>query len=102
MREIPYFDGRTGAGVVPHLGEGAADPAGEGGDEPVHLAVQAQVLDHLAAVRLQRAAVVVQVDAGDLADQRVGEHRRQAPVDKRVLPVLAPAADHVESRPPPR
>ena len=60
----------------------------------MHLAVEPRLAHDLGAVRLQRAAVVVEADAGHAADQPVRDPRRQAP-DEAVLPVPPPAADDV-------
>ena len=81
-----------------HLDDGDPHPAGDGRDEPVHLAVQAEVFDHLAAVRLERAAVVVEPDAGHLGDEPVGQQGGQAPAEEPVLSVLPPPADDVVVR----
>ena len=81
--------------VHDHFADADANLAGNGWQEPVHLAVQLQRLDDLRAEDLQRAAVVVQTHAGRPGDQAVRHHRRQPPRDERVLPVLAPAADDV-------
>src|SRR2546421_441364 len=48
-----------------------------------------------AAARLERAAVIVQPDAADEADEAVGDPRRQLAAEFPVHPVLAPAAHHV-------
>ena len=60
----------------------------------MHLAVEARLVDDLGAVRLERAAVVVEAHAGHPADQPVGDPRRQA-ADEAVLAVASPAADDV-------
>ena len=78
-----------------HLGDLHADLAGDGRQKPVHLAVQPQRLDHFGAEHLQRATVVVKRHAGGPRDQLVGNHRRQASRDERILAVLAPAAHDV-------
>jgi hypothetical protein len=62
----------------------------------MHLAVEAQAARQVAADELQRAAVVVQMDTGDCADQPVGEARRQAAAEPGVLPIDAPAGDQIE------
>ena len=72
-----------------------AHPTCDGRNEPVHLAVQPEVLDDLTAVRLQRAAVVVEPNPGHFGNEPVGEHGGQAPADERVLPILPPPADDV-------
>ncbi len=49
----------------------------------------------VAAIGLERTAVVVQPHVGDIGDEAVGDHGRQLAVEKTVLAVLAPAADDV-------
>ena len=62
--------------VVDHqLGDPGALPGGEDRDEPVHLAVEPDPLEHLAAVGLHRAAEVVERDAREPGDQAVGDPR---------------------------
>ena len=99
VRDSPYLDvpARARAMVDHHLGDAHALLAGDRRQEPVHLAVEAQRLDDLRAEHLERAAVVVQRDARGHGDQPVGEHRRHAAGEERVLAVLAPAADDVEA-----
>ncbi len=76
------------------LRDARAGLVGERGEEAVHLAVQPRLADDLRAVRLQRAAVVVQPHARDAPDQPVRDARRQSPRET-VLPLLAPAGDDV-------
>ena len=64
------------------------------GDEAVHLAEQAGVADHVSAVGLERAAVVVELDAGPPADEPVGDLRGLGS-QPGVLAASAPAADDV-------
>src|SRR6185436_13082427 len=78
-----------------HFLETAAGERHHRRQEAVHLGVEAGAPDDLSAVRLERAAVVVDGGSGEGTDQPVGGHRRQAPADHLVLAVLAPAADHV-------
>lgn len=49
------------AGMMPDhcLGNACAHPGGVDGDEPVHLAIERDVLNHLAAVGFQRAPEVM-------------------------------------------
>ena len=60
----------------------------------MHLAVEPDVVQHAAAVGLQRAAVVVQVDAGHDGDQAVGDAADQHSA-RLVLAVLPPARNDV-------
>ena len=61
----------------------------------MHLAVEPDLLDDIAVVDLERAAVVVEVDPRDVGDHLVGDHRGQAAAEELVLAVDAPAADDV-------
>ena len=81
-----------------HLVDRDPEPARYGGDEPVHLAVELQVLHHFGPEGLQRASIVVKMDAGGHGDEPVRDLGWKRPGEKRVLPVLPPAAHHVESR----
>ena len=85
MRPSPYLLRPRSAGPVVHrdLGQAHAHPRRDRGDEAVHLAVEAQAARDLAAHHLERAAVVVQVDAGRPRDQPVREERRD-PLRERV------------------
>jgi hypothetical protein len=81
--------------VVPDLDLGDARPRdrGHGRDEAVHLGVQRDLLDERAPVGLERAAIVLDRHAGDLADQPVGDLRGDLAGYQLVLAVEAPA-DH--------
>ena len=60
----------------------------------MHLAVQLHVVDHLAAVCLQRATEVAERDAGHAGDDPVGDPgRHDSP--RVVAPVASPAAHNV-------
>ena len=63
------------ARVMPHgyLAHTGANLVRKRRYEAVHLSVEPQVLDDLGAIRLQRAAAVVEADARDAADQPVGD-----------------------------
>ena len=75
-----------------NLADRGAIPTGQRGNEAVHLAIERNVLDHLAAIGLEGRAEVVNVHAGKLGHQPVGAARGNAPHDKVVDPLLAPAA----------
>src|SRR5438874_4799411 len=81
--------------VDDHLRDASPLPARIDGDEAVHLAVELHVAQHFAPVGLERAAVIVQPDAADEADDPIGDPRRQLAAEFLVHPVLAPAAHHV-------
>ena len=61
----------------------------------MHLAVEPDTLDHFAAVGFERAAVIVEWDAGGTAHQPVGDHGGHTAREVGVVTVLAPTADHV-------
>src|SRR4051812_23415816 len=82
-----------------HFDDLGADLGGERRDEAMQLAVEAQPANDVGAIHLERAAVVVQLDAGDARDHAVRHHRRQLARDGAVLPLLAPAGDHIDIRP---
>ena len=63
----------------------------------MHLAVEPDPFEHAAAVRLHRAAEVVQRHAGDPRDKAVGDPRRDLAGQERVLAVAPPAGDDVEA-----
>ena len=82
--------------VIHHdLGHPSPQLAGNGRQIAVHAGPQEQRLDDRRAEYLQRAAVVVQLDAGDDGDEQVGSHRRQVAREDVVLTVPAPTADDV-------
>ena len=58
------------------LGDRDALLAGDRRQKAVHLAIQLQRLDDFRSKRLERTAVVVQVDAGRHRNQPVRHHRR--------------------------
>ena len=97
VRSMPYFETPNWAAAVVdrNLGHARPGPTCKRGQEAVHFAVEADVLSDLAAVGLERAAVVVQVDARAPRDKPVGDHRGQFARDGLVLTVLAPAARHI-------
>ena len=73
VRPMPYLLRPDVARVVPNrnLGDAGAGHVGERRQEAMHLAVEPRLLDDLRAVGLERAAVVVQADAGDASDEPV-------------------------------
>ena len=97
---MPYFDVPWTSRPVVHdvFDDVDAELAGDGWEKPMHLAVEVHRLDDLGAKHLQRAAVVVQLDARRARNQPVRDRRRQSAVDERVLAVFAPAGDDVRRR----
>src|SRR3984957_15267277 len=67
----------------------------ERGNEAVHFAIQADVLDDFAAIDFEGSAEIVDVDSGEFGHHPVGNTRRQAAHDEIVHALLAPAADDV-------
>ena len=70
-------------------------PTGQRGNEPVHLSVKRDALDHPTAIGLEGSAEVMNVDAREPSQQPVGAIRGNAPCQQIVDAVLAPAGDHV-------
>ena len=87
VRPRPYLvrPGGPGAVVDLELGDPRPLPGGEDRDEPVHLAVEPDPFEHPAAVRLHRAAEVVERDAREPGDQAVGEPRGDLAGEEGVL-----------------
>ena len=77
-----------------HLGQRYSDPARQGGDKAVHLAVQLDVLHYFTAIGAQRATRVVQFDAGCAGDQLVGQCRGEF-ANEIVLAVPPPSGYQV-------
>ncbi|EXI72634.1 MAG: hypothetical protein AW07_03079 [Candidatus Accumulibacter sp. SK-11] len=65
-------------------------------DEAMHLTVQPNFLDDRGAVDLEAATVVVQANASDVADQSIGDARRDRSQPDVVLTVLPPADHQIE------
>src|ERR1700727_1291216 len=68
---------------------------GEGGDEAVHLAVERDVLDDLAAVGLEGGAEVVDIDSAESGHEPVGAAGRNAAEEEVVSALGTPTADDV-------
>ena len=96
-RPRPYLVVPRSARMVAHdhLGHARALLRGEDGDEAVPLAVEVHAGEHAAPVGLERAAVVVQLDARQPRDEGVGRPRRQAARHQGVLALAPPAGDDV-------
>jgi hypothetical protein len=62
--------------------------------EPMQLTVEPNILQHVAAVELETAVEIVQLDAGDPAHGRVEQPARQR-FPQRVLSPLLPAGDEI-------
>ena len=97
IRDQPYFDRPYSARPMLDRRLADAKPArrGQHGHEAVQLAVEPNLVNHVAAKRLQAAVVVVQLDAGEPADQAV-EHLRRPPLVPGIVAIDLPAADDVE------
>ena len=68
----------------------------------MHLAVQLHAGNHVPAIGLQRAAVVVQMHSRNERDEAIREPAHEVPADRRVLPRAAPSRAHVETFAEPR
>ena len=80
-----------------NLADRSAVPTGQRRNEPVHLSVKRDVLDHFAAIRLEGRAEVVNIDAREPGQEPVGASGGNAPGQQVVNALLAPARDHVVS-----
>ncbi len=78
-----------------NLADGCAVPTGEGGNEAVHLAVERNVLDDLAAIGFECGPEVVNGDAGEARHEPVGAGGRNAPQQQAVDAHLAPAGNDI-------
>src|ERR1035438_2887293 len=74
-----------------------AIPTGQRRDEPVHLPVERNVLDHFTAISLESRAKVVDVYAREPGHEPVRAVRWKPPQHQVVNPDLAPAGDNVVS-----
>ena len=89
---LPCCAGGVGDG---NLADTGAVPGGEGGNKAMHLAVERDVLDDLAAIGLEGGAEVVDVDVAEDRHEPVGRARGNAAHDEVVAAMLAPATDDV-------
>src|SRR6266704_217328 len=64
-------------------------------NKPVHLTIELKAFGYIAAKRFERAAVVVQLHLGSEGNDTVGDLRRQATLEKGILPVDPPAVDQI-------
>src|SRR5207253_3316520 len=78
-----------------YLRDAATELTGNRRKVPVHAGTQLERLDHLRAVHLQRAAVVVEAHAGDDAEQPVGDRGWHVAREEAVLPPAPPAGHDV-------
>ena len=67
-----------------------------GWDKAVHFTVEAHLLDNRRLVDFQRAAVVIDTHAGDLADQAICNARWNLTQEQVVLTVFTPASKQIE------
>jgi hypothetical protein len=89
---LPCCSRRVGDG---HFADAGTEPGGERGDEPMHFAVQGDVLDDFAAIGLEGGAEVVNVNSTEDCHEPVGCMRGDA-AEKEVVGALgSPAADDV-------
>ena len=86
----------AGAVVDDDLAHLPAAGGGQHGHEAMQLAVEAHFVEDFAAVALEAAVVVVQLHAGQPADEPV-EDARRADLVPRIVADLLPAADAVEA-----
>src|ERR1039458_3348068 len=80
-----------------NLADGSAIQAGQGGNEAMHLAVERNVVNDLAAIGLEGGAEIMDIDPGEFGHQPVCAARGNAAQDEIVDAVLAPPGDDVVS-----
>src|SRR5205807_8762040 len=64
------------------------------GDKAMHLAIEGQAAREFASIGLQRASVVVEIDAGDTRDDRVGGDRWYPTRQSGALPAFGTPSAH--------
>src|ERR1051325_6818453 len=74
-----------------NLANARALPSGIDRDESVHFAIEADILDYIATIGLQRAPEVMKVDTEKPRDQEICRDRRQAPREHAIIALPAPA-----------
>ncbi len=77
------------------FGDFGAGHVREGGDETVVVAVEGDVVEEVAAIGFEGGAEVVNIDAGDFADEEVGELGGDAAEEEAIDPFFSPAGDDV-------
>ncbi len=70
---------------------------GQRRNKAVQLAIQINVLQHFGAICFEGGAEIVQIHAGNLLDEPIGDPRRDLPRHGIIDPVFAPAARDVET-----
>ena len=92
------FPGGARAMINDELRDPRALPGGEDRDESMHLAIEPDPFEHAAAIRLERAAKIVQRDTGEPRNQAVGNPRWDLPRDQGIVAILPPARHNVVAR----
>ena len=91
VRMIPYllWPARPLSMIDRHFARLCAEPFHQHADEPMHLAVETQLIRQFAAIRFQRAAQIMQPRSGYSADEEVGDTRREYDEKQSILPIRA-------------
>ena len=63
----------------------------------MHLAIEMHVFERLAAISLQRAAVIMQRHTADSRNQRISKLRRNLARNERILAILSPAGNDIKA-----
>src|SRR5580692_8721670 len=61
----------------------------------MHLSVEPNSFNHMPLVSLERTTKIVQRNAGDERNQLIGQDARNIALDIIVLPIFAPAGNHI-------
>lgn len=80
-----------------NLSDSGSRPGGIDRDESVHFTVETNVPKYFPAVSFECASIVVKMDAGNQTYESIGDPRRKLLGKEWILPVFAPAADHVKA-----
>ena len=86
---------RTGRVRDGNLADGGSVPAGQSRDETMHLAVEGDILDDLAAVGLEGCAEVVDVDTGEGGHELVCGAGGDAAHEEVVAALVSPATNDI-------
>src|SRR5580765_3597937 len=78
-----------------NLSNTRAGPRGIDRNEPVHLAIEPDVLKRFAPISFQRTAIVVERYTTDPGNQAVRNHRWNLARDHLVFPILSPTRHNV-------
>src|SRR4051812_27270150 len=85
--------------IVSHdnFGNTGAVPSGIDRNEPMHLTVKSDRLEHTAAIGLERATVIVKRHAGNTRNEIIRHPAYKVSPESGILPIASPSGNNVES-----